>query len=483
VQFPDFEDFDELYAISDLHMGGRPGFQIFRQGPRLAELINYLNLRDPDLQIALCINGDTVDFLAEPNPRYFDAEDATGKLDSIFGDSSFLPVWNALRRFAATPKRRLIFTLGNHDLELALPWVQEHFLRFLSQNRDEARGRIRLSFDGAGYRCSVAGESILCIHGNEFDPWNLTDHERLRRIGRDRIQGRPVETWIPNAGTKLVIEVMNTIKAEFAFVDVLKPEIEGVLPILWVLGQATHSRIIAAAAVGQQLSWDVFRKRIGFLSAGESPAAQPAESDTLPEIAEYGSVSYSCEAELNRMLDWAEEQLDAGTEPLSLVEGGNDRLGMAGAIRNRLRGRPRHEQAWEALRELVSDSSFALDHDDSTYKRADQFVDQSLRFLITGHTHQARSMPRRHGSGHYFNTGTWAALMRLTPEQLRSADHFEPVLQRLSASKTLAALENQGLIECRPTVVSVVKTPDGAKATLSEFVVENDRPGFKELKA
>jgi hypothetical protein len=70
VQFPDFENFDELYAISDLHMGGRPGFQIFRQGPRLAELINYLTLRESDLQIALCINGDTVDFLAEPNPRY-----------------------------------------------------------------------------------------------------------------------------------------------------------------------------------------------------------------------------------------------------------------------------------------------------------------------------------------------------------------------------------------------------------------------------
>ena len=47
----------------------------------------------------------------------------------------------------------------------------------------------------------------------------------------------------------------------------------------------------------------------------------------------------------------------------------------------------------------------------------------------------------------------------------------------------VGCLETQRLIDYRPTVVSVVRTLNGTKAYLSEFVVENDCPGFKELKS
>ena len=69
-----------------------------------------------------------------------------------------------------------------------------------------------LAFDGAGFLCRVGNATVLCVHGNEVDDWNITDYETIRRAGRDLQQGRSVEAWVPNAGTHLVIEVMNDIK-------------------------------------------------------------------------------------------------------------------------------------------------------------------------------------------------------------------------------------------------------------------------------
>ena len=35
-------------------------------------------------------------------------------------------------------------------------------------------------------------------------------------------------------------------------------------------------------------------------------------------------------------------------------------------------------------------------------------------FVVAGHTHLARSLPRKKGEGFYFNSGTWIRLIRLT---------------------------------------------------------------------
>jgi len=210
--------FDELYVISDLHLGGLPGFQIFNSGAELQRLINYLRAFPLEKTIALLINGDFVDFLAERPSRHFDLVDAVVKLDRIVQDPAFAPVWKALQKFAGTANRCLIINLGNHDLELALPWVRAHLLKVLSDGNEAARGRIILAFDGTGFLCQVGNAEVLCVHGNEVDNWNVADYETIRRIGRDIVQGRPVESWIPNAGSQLVIEVMNDLKRHYPFI-------------------------------------------------------------------------------------------------------------------------------------------------------------------------------------------------------------------------------------------------------------------------
>ena len=148
--------------------------------------------------VALVINGDMVDFLAEPGAEAFDPGGAIQKLDRIAGDAAFAPVWKALKKFVRTKDRRLIITLGNHDLELALPWVREHLLGLIAGDDDAARGRVVLAFDGTGFLCRVGNATVLCLHGNEVDDWNVTDFETIPRRCSAAICSRDVPS-IPDS--------------------------------------------------------------------------------------------------------------------------------------------------------------------------------------------------------------------------------------------------------------------------------------------
>lgn len=83
--------FDELYAVSDLHMGGEgTGSQIFDSGAQLAGFITFLTKKSN--RIAAVFNGDTVDFLAEPKAEPFDPHGAARKLIRIISDPAFKDV-------------------------------------------------------------------------------------------------------------------------------------------------------------------------------------------------------------------------------------------------------------------------------------------------------------------------------------------------------------------------------------------------------
>ena len=241
-----FPQFDELYVISDLHLGGEAGHQIFNSGPELARLIDYLRASLPTKQLALLINGDFVDFLAESDAKHFDPAGAVAKLIRIATkDEAFQDVFRALKDFANAKNRRLVINLGNHDLELALPWARARLLEILTGDNEEAGARITFSFEGMGFPCRVGNATVLCVHGNEVDPWNVADYETIRRFGREVMHGRPIDSWIPNAGSQLVIDVMNNIKWNYPFVDLLKPETEAAVPTLLALAPDQHDKLRA----------------------------------------------------------------------------------------------------------------------------------------------------------------------------------------------------------------------------------------------
>lgn len=491
---------DELHVVSDLHFGGDRGHQIFTGTHLLQGFIEKLRALPAGRRVAFVINGDFIDFLAGPGATYFDGDGAADKLLAISNDPTFKPIFDELARFVATPDRLLVVVLGNHDLELALPRVQEALLERLGAREDPApRGRVLLSVGGAGFAASVGQRKVLCVHGNEVDSFNLTDYERLRRAARDQVFGWQARPWIPNAGTQLVIDVMNGIKQRLPFVDLLKPEDDAVIPLLFALNQVSMNRLLDALEVAGRLSWDKTRKASGFLSLAEEvdaesspgagavlirPSAPQRRQRAAGELADILRNAFELPVEgenerlVKQLLDDAEEQFLTKQDPLALLGGdGEQRLGLGNLTTAALRatwskflGRDECERMRSALAHLATDRSFGLDVIDDQYERIDQLVPSDLPVVISGHTHLARKL-RRPSGGLYLNTGTFARLMRLKRDVLGDPQKFKEFYRAVQQPQ-LEDLDGTDFVLHRPFVASVVESAAGVTAELFEIYQE-----------
>lgn len=450
--------FDVLYVVSDLHLGGFGDRKIFDLSEELERLINHARAECSVKSVGFVINGDFVDFLAAQDARCFDPDGAVDKLDRVVSDAAFSGVFNALRTFSATERASLIINLGNHDLELALPWVRERLLAHLSNGNASARGRIAVEANGEGVLCRVGNANVLCVHGNEVDTWNITDHEALRRIGRDVQRGQAVAPWIPNAGSQLVIEVMNQIKREkYPFVDLLKPETEGVVPALLALEPSLIGRIASATPAAGRRVWDAVRRATGFLGPDEVRAlvstTQPRNDTPLVRQARVHSQRQNT---ARALLDATEQSFVAGDTPVDMLQpgNGNSMLGWKLGLAKRARAGNVAEALREALQPLAKDRSFNPFEPDATYRDLDDAISSEVDVLIAGHTHLERVLPRRGARGIYFNTGTWARLIQVTEPDLATAESFKRFFDAFAAG-TMKALDDAQIIVKRPTFASV----------------------------
>ena len=470
---------DELQVVSDLHLGGKLGFQIFASTAELVWLIDSVAQSPAPGRAALVVNGDFIDFLAEEPACGFDADGVLTKIDRVLADPSFAPVFAALTRLLTTERRLLVVNLGNHDIELALPWAREHLARALAGDNAAARARLLLVTDGSGFRCQVGSASVLCLHGNEVDSWNVTDHEKLRRIGRDTQFGLTPEPWMPNAGSQLVVEVMNQVKVRYPFVDLLKPETEGVLPILAALNPQLLRKLQDLTGIAQRKAMDQLRMRAGFLSADGSAdaaalnAAPHSAANDLPTVPSPGVFGASGvlgggtagapAGSAAALLARAEAAYLQGVTPISLVQGReSEQLGPLAAAWDWLTGKPRAEVLREALEFLDKDRSFDPAAPDDTYKAIDALVSPDVDLVLTGHTHLERSLPRQRGSGHYFNSGTWARLMRISPELRQDPARFAQLFDLLDGTPVAELMAaSPGLVMQRNSVVAVWRDASG----------------------
>ena len=470
--------FDSLHVVSDLHLGGMPGFQIFKAGETFGKYVDELRKTNPNQRVALLINGDLVDFLAEDNPLAFDPIGAIAKLTRITEEEpAFAPIWTALRAFVATKNRWLLINLGNHDLELALPWVREKLLRVLAGDDDAARGRLRLTFDGTGIRCRVGNEDILALHGNEVDTWNVTDFERLRRIGLDLMMGQTVDDWVPNAGSQLVINVMNSLKHRFPFIDLLKPEQQAVLPTLFALAPDQRDKLMAIASVATRLGWDSFRRSVGWLGQADPSLAGSSglvdETQLLPDHLRMGMSHPDFKETL---LKQTEERFNERIDPMTLVnlDQQGQYLGWREAFGKWFGGSDPAEVLREALEKLQEDKSFDLTNEDDTFCRLDEKVGDGPTFIVAGHTHLERAIKRKRGRGWYFNSGTWVRLIQLKPEVLRDKTRFKEIFETFKG--------NMAMLDARPDLIIQQLTVvhfwvDGAKTfgELQHVTVEKNK--------
>ncbi len=74
----DFPEYDEIHVISDIHMGGnKVDFQILRETERLANYIGWVGQQRPGGRVALILNGDVIDTLAEDIHGYVAVDEAS----------------------------------------------------------------------------------------------------------------------------------------------------------------------------------------------------------------------------------------------------------------------------------------------------------------------------------------------------------------------------------------------------------------------
>lgn len=430
----DFPTHEEIHVISDIHMGGKPGFQVLRETARLARFIDWVGAQRPGQRVALVLNGDVIDTLAEDIAGYVAVDDALPTLERIMGDAHFRPVWDALATFVRREGRQLVLVIGNHDIELAFPHVQRRLLERLCGDNAAARARVEFSTTGAGYACTVGNARVFCTHGNEVDPWNFNRYEDIARVARRINSGRHLylDEWTPNAGTRLVRDVMNEVKRKYAWIDLLKPETATAIGTLLAIDPSQLGKIAKLPAiVGARIGGDVQVDQR--LSADGLQRPPPSSGPPALEALLGANVRQSMRGfGQGRSGD---EMLLALEDPAPPAKAfGDAPLGVTQLLWDRLTGWLSGISPEEALRMALldwwrQDRSFDLGHRDETCSEVVAKLGQAVDFVVTGHTHLERAIDL--GGRYYFNSGTWIRLIHFDETLLADRAAFAPLYQIL----------------------------------------------------
>jgi UDP-2,3-diacylglucosamine pyrophosphatase LpxH len=437
-------EFCELYVISDLHLGGKAPHQAFREGAALAGLFEYIRERASQRPVALVLNGDVLDFLAEPGAEEFTLAPGAA-LERIRKDSTFKAAFDALATLTTARAVQLHIATGNHDIELALPSARRALLGFIAPDADRER-RVHFHTDGTGLRMRVAGKEVYITHGNEADAWNQVDHEGLREAVAAATRGSTlIDAPRANPGTTLVIRVMNAIKHDYPVVDLLKPETAPLMAVLNALDPEKSTRGMAAA-FGRRLANGEWASLLS-LNADAEPV-MGAEREVLAFLQQLRSPSDVTRQELERV----EEIMQApeAKAPLDLVLEHEQRLGAAlnslsawvmPRARRLTRGTKRAALLASLRGWLREDDTFDLRKRDETFDKVMGRVGGDIDVIITGHTHLPRWI--QSGKQTYLNTGTWMRLMALrSNRELADEERFGKVFDAMSEKgKGLTAID------------------------------------------
>ena len=470
--------YDCAYVVSDLHLGGQPGFQMFSEGEAFERFCTKIakNVK-ATVPTLLVINGDFVDFLAEEGATYWNGDRASDDLRNLSTRDELRPVFDGLRKFVAKSGAKLVITLGNHDLELTLPDVRTTLLDILTDGYSNRLSRIEFSFDGWGYRFVVGDRVALATHGNEIDEYNFTRYDILGQISREMTLFGSSELathWKPNAGTVFVIDAINQIKNEYPFIDMLKPEKTVAFLTLTILapinlGVADEVARLKATAIANEFNRPSSERR--FLGSGDTSPADlgdnlisQARARTLElKVSSYihnasldiDDLIYQDEDALLGIGDW----LDSARTAIGEMIGAGVGLAKttAGWVVDKAteKGKAAHSNALRtALRSFVSSAPFKVSTLDKENRELDNTFRSEYDVVFTGHTHTRRFARRTGGKdGHFVNTGTWAGLMRFTEKDVASASVFREVYDLMIQGDRQALLDSDWVQQERPVAV------------------------------
>ena len=412
----------ELFIISDLHIGGEyPGEsddQGFRMNTHVDDLIEFINevterYQQKQIPTELIINGDFIDFLAEKIP------DIGIRKSFINNEQHALNTFNQIverdqELFSTLNKMlsagvNLTILLGNHDVELSFPRVRARIHELLGV---EKNNRLQFIFDGEAY---VVG-NVLIEHGNRYDGWNTIDHDRLRRFRSEtsrRLEISNDAQFLPPAGSRLVEKIMNIIKKDYPFIDLLKPETEAAIPLLLALEPSYGS--MANGIETYHLEKEA-KKHSPVAPARPALSGDIAaeKTDNLPDnLVELLSrqLRPSDRENLEKLI------IDAKKIPGEIAALTIDRVLTFIKLRMDDSYDSRLKTLHGTLKCLQDDKSFdfTTEAELSYSNAAKELRNKGFQAIIFGHTHLAKEVKLTENSDYpkYLNTGTWANLLEI----------------------------------------------------------------------
>jgi len=419
-----------VVAISDIHMGADRAKGIFRSADALVSFIDSwtASARCMDLVIL----GDGVDFLTRlPGvaDRKFLVSAAVTKIDEIIKQN--IDVFSALARFVKASQKRIVWCVGNHDIELAFAEVQARINQaVLGQTADDP-ARLQWSVDGKRLDyVGTGGAKIRFVHGNLRDKWNSLNYDEVRELAA---HGGSEGYKYPQ-GSVLVTDVLNPLKADgISHVDLLKPEVSVALPLTMALWPEKARPLIGTALkaewsveVGALVKWfkslwsDTPAQTFGMKALATKPATV-APGDVI-SAAFRGVPDAQVGIDVDDVAGLFTRSLL--TKEMAAILEGDGPVGVKSFGGSKAR-RVIERLLLSATAEANGGSDpWALDHvDDLDQVLRDTFaLADAPDVVIAGHTHLARAVNYDHHL--YFNIGTWASLMRI-PRGIEGQDFVE----------------------------------------------------------
>jgi len=506
-----------VYVISDLHIGGtypdptaqrverRRGFRMMTHVAELAAFIRQIARLPADPAVELVINGDFIDFLAEERgsgldvdptaaPQWTPFRAAPGEALAAFREvvRRDRALFAALRELLAAGKA-LTIVLGNHDIELCLPDVRA------ALDAELGPGKVRFLDDG---QALDLGE-VLVDHGNLFDPANVVDHDKLRLVRSVYSRGwydELDELFAPPAGSRVVAEVMNPIKVVYGFIDLLKPESEPMFALLLALEPSYRDVLdeLASALAGAARSL-VPRRGVPWALRNVSDEGNRAAAGILRDVGAGAAAGTAPTSALDALV--AEVLVDDAPAAASLQAAGIESGGVStevsgGTWRARwslfrlLRGdddgdlAARIPEVQATLRVLEGDQSFVRGSEKARYLDAATWLarpgagQKGYKAVVFGHTHHAKALTIPGTQSSYFNTGTWANLMKFPDVLTSKTATVDEVRDALVAfANKLASNDLDAYLHFEPTYVRIDLAADGTlvKVELRDYDAKADK--------
>lgn len=457
--------------ISDMHLGNGGPYDVFEGAEALPALLDRMS----DAPLRVLVNGDGVDFLMNDDPLELDASRAAAQARAIAENPKSAAVLRAFGRVLARGGQVTI-RLGNHDIELSFPVVQEILRDALGQPRDVA-SRLVFTIGDAPEILEIGGARVLVTHGEQDDKWNRVDYKTL--LKQDKVY-----KYAP--GSVLVKKILNpgTSAHGMRFLSLLKPDFQGAALSALAVDPTAAKQLFKGATIGMLIQ--LFKRSgtvptfaeeeeerpedIPLFSSGDQPPAADIEGSGDLEVP---LSEEDVERRLRTVHLDAEEQEAMQTlldedAPLNFAGEDDTVLGRA-SVKIARAALGLYARLQRGVTGDQGDNYFALEPTQDEWTEAQRLANKfNAGAVVIGHTHAARW--KQESDLLYANTGTWIGLMQL-PRSDSTEEDWLAYLNELRANKGLdpKAQERAKIFTRFTAVVAEASPGGGASLSLVEW--------------